>query len=350
MWRTSLEAPSQKRYITYGATHDAAVGLGDRFPWWWSDLSGRPARAAAGRHARQHAAFFGRRGEGVDARRRRVAVAGVLLGALRTAFFCGDGYRFGAATKRRAAREVHVMHLASEAAPSAAWSQFGQKSVLIYNSVCYAAPPSRPASMRSGQESAPPTAEKYCSIAHNTKNETPMSFFRKKQPINRASPPPNHNKMAIITKKFTLPKADGTRTPQLFVVKKSDTWFAPRNLLVSVLGSGSDAAVAALRDRARGADGVAVDASSEELKVLRDSSAVGTNASKAVLIKMAWGCGVLQSLPHADAPLLRMAVASALMEMKPVPSELPAPENDEDDASDSDVDDEDGEAAGSASR
>ena len=146
--------------------------------------------------------------------------------------------------------------------------------------------------------------------------------------------------MAAMTKKFSLPRPDGSRTQPLILLKKADAWLCPRALLVAALAGGSDGAVTALRDGARGREGVTVEASPDELKVLRDLGGLGGSASKAALIEMVWGCGVLAKLPGADAGLLALALGQALfVGISPVPSELPsAPETDDDVTSDGEDD------------
>ena len=142
---------------------------------------------------------------------------------------------------------------------------------------------------------------------------------------------------SVVTKKFSLPRPDGSRTQALVLVSKANGWSCPRALLVAALAPcGSESAVTALRDGARGHDGAAVEATADELKTLRNIGGLGGSASKAVLIDMAWGCGVLSKLPGADAALLALAMGMThFTGITPVPSELPeAPEAEEDNASD----------------
>ena len=146
--------------------------------------------------------------------------------------------------------------------------------------------------------------------------------------------------MAVISKKFSLPRPDGSRTQPLILLKKADAWLCPRSLLVAALAGGSDGAVTALRDGAKGREGAVVEASPDELKVLRDMGGLGGSASKAALVEMAWGCGVLGKLPGADAGLLALALGQAsFVGISPIPSELPsAPETDDDVTSDGEDD------------
>ena len=144
-----------------------------------------------------------------------------------------------------------------------------------------------------------------------------------------------------MTRTISFPKADGTRTARLIFLQKGDAWYSPRPLFVSVLAGGAEAAITALRDGARGrTDAVAVDASPEDLKVLRDAGGLGGSASKASLIQVFWGCSVLALLPKVDATLLSLASAAASFSgIVPVPSQLPGSNgSDEDDLSDEDSD------------